>query len=323
MIKEKKKRSVVTRWITPPITAIFCLALLCTSLCALSHRLSLLGVAIALAPMLLVALLSHELGHLLVALACGWRFVSFSALSLTIARSGGGLRVERNENPAALWQCLTAPNSENASKKSTILVNLGGFIGNACLSLLLAVLSIVFVEHRIILSVLYTGALISLAVGIENLIPMRAGLACNDGYNALSVLRDAQALSMVRLLRINALKRELRLRDMPQELFELDEAELSGIQTAALAYQKFLRLMDQADYDSAYALGMRLLVGEADLLPIYHGLLALHMAYVCAVVYRDPVLAGSYIGARERRLARQLSDLPQAGRVAGVEGTEK
>ena len=313
---EKRKRGgIVFSLLMPALALVLIAAALCISYGALAHRISPIAVLIALIPMLAVAMLTHEIGHLLVALACGWRFVSISALSFTVVSDGGGLRLKRSRNPITQWQCLCSPDDEINAKKSTILVNLGGFIGNACTFLLFAAFSVIFIEYRVLLSVLYTGAVLSLAVGVENLIPMRTGLACNDGYNALSARGDGAALSTVRLIRINAHRSEARLRDMPDGLFVYDEAQITNVQTAALAYQAFVRKMDQGDFDGAYALGMRLLGGEADLLPLYRGLLSLDMTYICAVAYRDPVLAGSYVGDGELRIMKLLSSLPSVQRT--------
>lgn len=243
----------------------------------------------------------HELGHLIFGLITGYKFVSFRVGSLMLKKEKGKFVFRKFKLPGTAGQCLMMPDENwNAYDYPYILYNLGGVLANIIVSLLSLVLFL-FVSYnpylRAACLILFTyGTIIALSNGI----PMKVEGITNDGYNILDLKRDKHARRALYLqLHINGLLTDgIRIKDMPEEYFELPEnADLSNHLIAAIASLKCDYLHDKMEFSKAKENSMNVIENVPGLAGIHKNELT------CELLFYE--LIGS---CREGEINRLLTD---------------
>ena len=133
------------------------------------------------------------------------------------------------------------------------------------------------------------GAIVGAVYALMNGIPLRLGAVDNDGYNAWSMGKDPAALRAFWLqLKLNALLTQgVRLKDMPEEWFQIPEGEnLNNSMTAALGVFACNRMMDAHRFQSARAAMEKLLAAHSALIGIYRNLLLNDLLY-CELLFEN------------------------------------
>lgn len=188
-------------------------------LLALSIGLAFLWLFVAV----IIHLILHEAGHLVMGLLTGYRFVSFRAFKLTLAKTEGGYRWKRFHIAGTGGQCIMElPEDQDVNTVPWFWYNAGGVLMN----LLLIAISIIVLrtcETGIVsMSFLMMMAFVGLFLAITNGIPMTVGGVGNDGYNLWLLWRHPeQRRFFLRMLQAaGAQSRGLRLSVMPKEWFE-------------------------------------------------------------------------------------------------------
>ncbi len=197
----------------------------------------------------------HEGGHLIFGLLTGYSFLSFRIYSLTITREEGKLRCKRYSVPGTSGQCLMVPPAVQSDQLPFLLYNFGGVIMNFLISILAILPMILFpqlsLQGKFLLGGFAAGGIL---LGLMNGLPTKLYGIANDGYHVKSILRNPIARNSFRL-QLELIKRETlgeRLRDMPEEWFQLPEgAEPSNVINAYLLYMNFNRNLDRMDFASA------------------------------------------------------------------------
>ena len=138
-----------------------------------------------------IHIIVHESGHLVFGLLTGYTFLSFRIGSLTVTKEGGKLRFARYSLAGTLGQCLLCPPEEKEGKIPFILYNLGGSAFNVILALICIALYAAFPSVPVLSVLLMCGFVVGLLTAATNGIPMQMGLVNNDGYNAVSLGKDA------------------------------------------------------------------------------------------------------------------------------------
>ena len=128
--------------------------------------------------------------------------------------------------------------------------------------------------------------LIGVAIALMNGIPLRLGTVDNDGYNALSLGKNPDAMRAFWLqLKVNEqIAKGVRLKDMPDEWFTVptDEA-MHNSMVAAQGVFATNRLMDQQRFEEADQL-------IAHLLQIDSGIIGLHRSLmICDRMYCEMI----------------------------------
>ena len=236
----------------------------------------------------------HEAGHMVFGLLTGYGFVSFRVLRWTWLRKDGRLIVRKYSLPGTLGQCLLSPPKGYADMADApyVLYHLGGVIANLFVTAILMGLSLLFsgLYGRIICCGL---ALAGFFLACSNAIPNEPGKLNNDGRNLLELRRSASARrDMHKQLEITALQADgLRLKEMPEELFEGDpESAKTSMISAYLFAAKANRCMDRQAFEEANALIDQLT--EQDLYltsQIHKSLLRLDQLYLQALAGERPV----------------------------------
>lgn len=203
---------------------------------------------------LYITIILHEGGHLVFGLITGYRFSSFRIGALMLVKVNGKLKLRRHSVAGTGGQCLLTPPKMQDGKMPHVLYNLGGVISNIVFTAVFTAAALVTKDKIYLCSLFATLAVINLALGISNAIPLSTGSVDNDGKNALSLGRNPSAMRAlwIQLMINSETANGKRLSEMPAEWFSLpaDDELFSGL-VASLAVFCENRLVDEARFDEA------------------------------------------------------------------------
>lgn len=227
-------------------------------------------------------LIIHEAGHLVFGLLSGYRFSSFRIGSFMLLKENDKFVIKKLTLAGTGGQCLMVPPPMRSGKIPVILFNLGGSMMNLIASAIFLVVYLLIPSGTIISFVCLIMVLIGVAIALMNGIPLRLGTVDNDGYNALSLGKNPDAMRAFWLqLKVNEqIAKGVRLKDMPDEWFTVpaDEAMRNSM-VAAQGVFATNRLMDQQRFEEADQL-------IAHLLEIDSGIVGLHRSLmICDRMY--------------------------------------
>lgn len=224
----------------------------------------------------------HEAGHLVFGLKSGYQFSSFRIGSFMWLKENDKIVSKKLSLDGTGGQCLMVPPQMQDGKIPVILYNLGGCIMNLVASVVFLAIYLLTPKGTIISLFCLMMALIGVAIALMNGIPLRLGTVDNDGYNALSLGKNPDAMRAFWLqLKVNEqIAKGIRLKDMPDEWFAVPDDE--AMQNSMVATQGVFatnRLMDQQRFAEADRL-------IAHLLKIDSGIIGLHRnLMICDRVY--------------------------------------
>ena len=231
-------------------------------------------------------LISHEAGHLVFGLLSGYRFSSFRIGSFMLLKENDKFVIKKLTLAGTGGQCLMVPPQMQDGKIPVILFNLGGSIMNLIASGIFFVIYLLIPSGTIISLMCLMVVLTGVAIALMNGIPLRLGTVDNDGYNALSLGKNPDAMRAFWLqLKVNEqIAKGVLLKDMPDEWFAVptDEAMCNSM-VAAQGVFATNRLMDQQRFEEADQL-------IAHLLEIDSGIIGLHRSLmICDRMYCEMI----------------------------------
>lgn len=250
-------------------------------------------------------LIVHEAGHLAFGLLTGYRFSSFRIMQFIWVYDGKSVRRGRYKLAGTGGQCLMGPPDLKDGKMPVVLMNLGGALMNLIVSALFVGLYLLFDSGALLLP-----AVTGLVQALTNGIPMRLGQVDNDGYNALMLRRDRQAVRAfwVQLKISECTAQGMRIRDMPSEWFEMPDREgRKNNLVAALAVFACNRMMDLHDFESAEQTMSRLLCDGSNLAGMYRGLMNVDRIY-CRLLRGEST--DSLMTKEQKKLMKAMKDFP-------------
>lgn len=225
---------------------------------------------------ILLQIIIHEAGHLIFGLISGYQFVSFRVGNLQLTRSNGKLKLSRHSIAGTAGQCLMSPPDLVDGKMPVMLYNFGGALLNLLTAVLFAVLVAVLDKENIVSFLCLSMSFFGLLYALTNGIPMRLGNVDNDGYNAMSLGKNKDAMGALWLqLKVNAeLANGKRLKELPDEWFIVptDEAMRNSM-VATVGVFICNRLMDQNRYTQADSLMEHMLSIESGMAGVYRNML--------------------------------------------------
>ena len=211
---------------------------------------------------LFLQIIIHEAGHLVFGLLTGYRFISFRVSSFMWMKDSDRIRFKRLSVAGTGGQCLMAPPELKDGKMPVQLYNYGGAIMNLIASAISGGLSLLCPAGSLFRPFLLMMLVTGIAYALMNGLPIRTGLANNDGRNAWDLARNPEAVRAFWItLKMNELSAKgVCLRDMPEEWFAVpDEEGMKNGITSSLGAFACSRLMDQGKFEEADALMERLL----------------------------------------------------------------
>ena len=246
---------------------------------------------------LYVHLIVHEGGHLIAGLLSGYTFSSFRIGSIILVKKEGKLCVKKHSIAGTGGQCLMSPPDMVDGKIPYVLYNLGGCIANLIVTVICFGLYIVYKDVPIVSVILLEFIVFGLALALTNGIPFQAVMVNNDGYNAISLGKNTEAIRSfwIQMKANEQIGKGVRLRDMPSEWFIMPKEEnLKNSMAAVLWVFACNRLIDEHKFEEAKTLMTKLLQMETAIVPIHENLL------VCDCIYCE------LIGENDRNKIEKL-----------------
>lgn len=259
----------------------------------------------------LLHIIVHEGGHLVFGLLSGYRFSSFRIGNVIITKEGGKLKFSRYALAGTAGQCLLSPPEEKDGKIPVMLYNLGGVLFNVLLAAVSLALYIAFPRVPLLSAMLMMSVIIGFVTAAMNGVPMQMGIVNNDGYNAVSLGGDVHAMrAFANQLSINGrMTLGERLRDMPQELFELpDGADMRNPIINTITVFKCNRLMDENRFSEVRELAARLIADE-NVIGIYKNILTCDLAF-CEMLAGETDTAKSRFTKEQKKFMAAMRSNP-------------
>ena len=245
--------------------------------------LSLVGLFLGMYVALFFHINVHEAGHLVFGLMTGYQFCSFRIASFMWLKENGKVKLKRLTLAGTSGQCLMTPPDMKDEKIPFVLYNLGGSFFNLMIGTLFLIGYLLFSDILFLSPILLIFAVVGFVTAMMNGIPMRMGMIDNDGYNAVAVSRNKEAVEAfwVQLKVVEQSSKGIRLKDMPAEWFAVptDEA-MKNSMVATRCVFACNRLMDEEKFEEADALMARLLAIESGIIGLHYDLLMCERIYV-------------------------------------------
>lgn len=232
---------------------------------------------------LFLQLIFHEGGHLVFGLMTGYKFSPFRILSFMWLKENGKLTFRRLNIAGMGGQCLMTPPELVDGKIPVFLYNFGGVIANLITSAVSFGLYFATSNTSLLSAILLLLGIIGIALALMNGIPMRMGTVDNDGYNAFSLGHSKEALRAfwVQMKLNEQTAGGIRLKDMPEEWFELpsDEA-MKNSMVAALGVFACNRMMDAHRFKEGDRLMSHFLEMESGIVGLHRNLMICDRIYI-------------------------------------------
>ena len=225
----------------------------------------------------------HESGHLVFGLLSGYRFSSFRIFSFMWVKEGERVKFKRHSIAGTGGQCLMSPPDIQNGEMPVVWYNLGGSLMNIIFSTIFLVCFFLFNSVSVLSGILLLLSLLGYSLAILNGVPMRMGALDNDGYNAISLTKDAEAREAfwMQMKVVEETTKGVRLKDMPSEWFTVptDEA-MKNSMVAARGVFACNRLMDEERFAEADELMAHMLEIESGMVGLHRNILICDRIYV-------------------------------------------
>ena len=330
MKREKKKKKIQWRQYLGMLLFLIlggvCGALLAGRISALEKAGASWLTIIILAAMLILCvyaamflqIIIHEAGHLLFGLRSGYRFSSFRIGSFMWLRQDGKLTSKRLSLAGTGGQCLMAPPDMADGRLPFVLYNLGGSIMNIVSALLFFLLYLLCKDVPYLSALLLMLAVIGAAFALMNGIPMRMGAVDNDGYNALSLGKNDEALRSfwVQMKTNERIAQGDRLKDMPEDWFTVPSGEgMKNSMTAAIGVFACNRLMDMHEFERADKLMAELLTMESAMAGVHRSLMVCDRIYCELIGERREDRLTAMLDKKQRQFMKSMKSFPSVLRT--------
>lgn len=232
-------------------------------------------------------LIIHEAGHLVFGLKSRYQFSSFRIGSFMWLKENNKIVCRRLSLAGTGGQCLMVPPQMQDGKIPVIMYNLGGCIMNLVASAVFLIIYFLIPKGTVISLFCLMMVLIGVVIALMNGIPLRLGTVDNDGYNALSLGKNPDAMQAFWLqLKVNEqIAKGIRLKDMPDEWFVVPDDE--AMQNSMVATQGVFatnRLMDQQRFEDADRLIAHLLEIDSGIIGLHRNLMICDRMY-CELIH--------------------------------------
>lgn len=236
--------------------------------------------------MLLVIL--HEGGHLVCGLLSGYKFISFRVFNFTLIRINGHMHIKHFAVAGTGGQCLMSPPDIPLESIPVAWYNAGGVLAN--ILALLIVLPLAWADNDpLVLAMIIIFILTDAFMIITNGIPMQIGGIGNDAYNILNLRHNLESKrGFVTQLRSNELiQNGVRPKDMPDEWFVCPPViNYKDPLSLSIYVMKASRLMDEYNWDDAYAAFDEIYSHKAEIMPLYTKEVACELAFLALMTGR-------------------------------------
>lgn len=258
-------------------------------------------------------ILIHEAGHLIFGLLTGYKFSSFRIFSFIWLKENGKVKFKKLNIPGTAGQCLMIPPDMKDGKFPIVLYNLGGSLINVIAGAFFFVGYSICSDSLFISSLLMIFAVVGFMTAMMNGIPMRMGMVDNDGYNALTLSKNPEALEAFwfQLKLVEQISTGIRLKDMPSEWFTLpSDKAMKNSMVAIKAVFVCNRLMDEERFEDADALMEHILSIDSGITGLHHNLLICDRIFVELITKNRPEVIEHMLTKELKKLMKAMKRYP-------------
>lgn len=230
----------------------------------------------------LLHIIIHEAGHLVCGLLSGYQFASFRIGSFMWIKEDEKIKCKRFSLAGTGGQCLMSPPDLVDGKIPYVLYNLGGSLANIVIAVISFGLYFLLKESWVLSTFFIIVALLGVVFALLNGIPLKSKMVNNDGYNALSLGKDKDALRAfwIQMKANEQITKGKRLREMPEEWFNVPtDEQMNNSMVAVLGVFACNRLMDEHKFQEADALMERFVEKDSSIVEIHKNLLICDRIY--------------------------------------------
>lgn len=236
----------------------------------------------------IIHIVVHEAGHMIAAMARGWKFLSFMIMGVVLNRRNGRLRLSRFSMAGAAGQCLMLPPENGDTPFGIALYNAGGVLANLLLTVVASVILFMPSTHHSLTAIVFLLCVIivGLYLIIMNGIPHKLAGLPNDGLNMLSLRNDKFAtmvfLRSMRLIGYLMQDDTSRLEAMTYMCDDRDINFSNPIHIMALSSDLSLAML-RMDFGKANAIMQRAELHISRMITIYRNELTLERIYLTLI----------------------------------------
>lgn len=236
----------------------------------------------------IIHIVVHEAGHMIAAMARGWKFLSFMIMGIVLNRRNGRLRLSRFSMAGAAGQCLMLPPENGDTPFGIALYNAGGVLANLLLTVIASVILFMPSTHHSLTETVFLLCIIivGLYLIIMNGIPHKLAGLPNDGLNMLSLRNDKFAtmvfLRSMRLIGYLMQNDTSRLEAMTYMCDNRDINFSNPIHVMALSSDLSLAML-RMDFGKANAIMQRAEPHMSRMITIYRNELTLERIYLTLI----------------------------------------
>ncbi len=236
----------------------------------------------------IIHIVVHEAGHMIAAMARGWKFLSFMIMGVVLNRRNGRLRLSRFSMAGAAGQCLMLPPENGDTPFGIALYNAGGVLANLLLTVVASVILFMPSTHHSLTAIVFLLCVIivGLYLIIMNGIPHKLAGLPNDGLNMLSLRNDKFAtmvfLRSMRLIGYLMQDDTSRLEAMTYMYDDRDINSSNPIHVMALSSDLSLAML-RMDFGKANAIMQRAELHISRMITIYRNELTLERIYLTLI----------------------------------------
>lgn len=260
----------------------------------------------------------HEAGHLVFGLMTGYRFSSFRIGSFAWTDEDGKVSLKRISITGTSGQCLMSPPDIVDGHFPYVMYNLGGVFMNLLSAAVFLGIGLLLRGVPFVSSFFTIMAAIGVIYAVLNGVPLRNGLVSNDGCNAAELRKnkDARKSFWVQLKVNDKIAKGMRLKDMPEEWFEIpsDEGMKNGM-TSVIGVFACNRLMDQKHFQEADALMDRLLNMDTAIVNLHRNLLICDRIYCELIGENRREKLDELMTKQQRRFMKNMRKYPSVLRT--------
>lgn len=261
--------------------------------------------------MWLLAVILHELGHLLGGLLSGYRFISFRVGSRVLVRWDEGLVWKRFSLVGTGGQCIMAPPVRSDDQFPFLRYLLGGPLMNLLLSLVFFLA--LEMQPSVWTLLLWSFGGLNLLSALANGIPWKGKVVANDGWNAWELSKNPAAREVFakQMLILEAMTRGQQLRALPADWFRIEsESRSENSSVASLAFTRAQYMIDKGEEKAGIDLLQRLLESKSSVPSFERTMMQLFKLYYDLLTEADGVDLSVLDDKETQQFLKAMKDYP-------------
>jgi len=267
---------------------------------------------------ILLQITIHEGGHLLFGLATGYTFSSFRIFSWMWIKKDGKIQHKHLTLAGTGGQCLMSPPDLKDRTIPVLLYNFGGAILNLITSAIFFCLSFLLPPASFFTMFLRLLALVGTGFAIMNGLPLHIGPVDNDGCNAISMMKDKEAVRAfwIQMKANEQVTKDIRLKDMPEEWFTMPKNEaMKNSLVATIGVLFCNRLMDEHRFAEAEKQMDHLLSAETKVTGLHKSLMTCDRVYVELITQNRQEKLDALMTKEQKDMMKSMKNFPSVLRT--------